>query len=91
MSTLLKGATRDNAHIALCIFDDARRKDANGVLSGSYESGVMYEFESELGDQYDVLGPEIQRQWDWVLRTDPKDNSVRAVEELRKRTMGTGH
>ncbi|TFK68678.1 FAD/NAD-P-binding domain-containing protein [Pluteus cervinus] len=83
--------TRDDAHIALRIFDDARRKDANEVLSGSYKSGVMYEFESGFGDRYDVLGPGIQSQWDWVLRTDPEDDSLRVVEEFRKATRGTGH
>jgi salicylate hydroxylase len=39
---------------------------ANSVLTGSYESGMMYEFDSKYGDDYDTLGPAIQRQWRWI-------------------------
>lgn len=39
---------------------------ANDIVTESYHSGMMYEFNSEYGEDYARLGPTIQRQWDWI-------------------------
>lgn len=39
---------------------------ANDVMMKSYHSGMMYEFNSEYGADYEMLGPAIQHQWDWI-------------------------
>lgn len=62
-----------SCEFALKAYDLARRPMANSVLLGSAKSGKMYEFESELGDSYEVLGPAINKQWAWIDETSPED------------------
>ncbi|KAJ3511609.1 hypothetical protein NLJ89_g3998 [Agrocybe chaxingu] len=59
--------TRDGLSALLKAYEAVRLPAANGVLGGSYESGRMYEFDdSRYGEDYDRLGPAIERQWDWI-------------------------
>jgi salicylate hydroxylase len=52
---------------------------ATRVLQGSRESGQMCEFNGPQGEEYDVLGPAIQRQWDWIQASTPEEDAERAI------------
>lgn len=58
---------------------------ANHVLRGSRESGMMYEFNSEFGEEYATLGPAIEHQWSWVWQTTPEQDCERALDSMRRR------
>ncbi|EPS94143.1 hypothetical protein FOMPIDRAFT_1033475 [Fomitopsis schrenkii] len=54
---------------ALLAYEHVRLPLANHVLRGSYDSGVMYEFNGVHGDDLHALGPAIERQWSWLTQT----------------------
>ncbi|PPQ77194.1 hypothetical protein CVT25_011040 [Psilocybe cyanescens] len=66
LANLLSKASKNSLPRILDAYQAVRLPAANQVLSGSYESGAMYEFNSEYGDNYESLGPAIQRQWGWI-------------------------
>ena len=43
----------------------------NYVVEGSRESGAMYDLESRFGDDYEVLGSAIKKQFGWVTEPSP--------------------
>ena len=49
-------------------------------MEGSRMSGMMYELESAYGDNYKILGPAIDRQWEWVGWPDPDAELQRAIQ-----------
>lgn len=53
---------------------------ANAVLQGSFESGKMYEFDSVYGEEYGILGPAIQAQWNWISATTVEQDVGAAME-----------
>ena len=53
---LLAEAPRDQVLRYLEAYEAIRLPVGNGVLTGSYESGMMYEFNSEYSDKYETLG-----------------------------------
>jgi len=63
---LLAEAPQGQVRRYLDAYETVRLPAANGVLTGSYESGMMYEFDSEHGDRYETLGPAIEAQWAWI-------------------------
>ncbi|KAF9070110.1 FAD/NAD-binding domain-containing protein [Rhodocollybia butyracea] len=66
---------------ALKAYEVIRLPFANHVLQGSYDSGLMYEFDNaEYGDNYEVLGPAIEKQWHWVEDPSPQVERLRALE-----------
>lgn len=55
-------------------YEIVRLPKANSVLRGSKDSGMMYEFDFPgLEDDYERLGPAIEKQWNWVWESDPDD------------------
>ncbi|KDR75249.1 hypothetical protein GALMADRAFT_157105 [Galerina marginata CBS 339.88] len=66
LAQLLSRATAQTLLQFLDAYQAVRLPAANRVLNGSYESGMMYEFDSKYGDDYEMLGPAIQRQWEWI-------------------------
>ena len=42
----------------------------------------MYEFDGPDGDNYELLGPNIQKQWDWVWETQPDEDVLKGVKWL---------
>ncbi|TFY51588.1 hypothetical protein EVG20_g10929 [Dentipellis fragilis] len=69
---------------ALKAYEHVRLPLANHVLTGSRESGRMYEFvgEYDFGD-CEQLGPTIERQWDWVSEDGPDEDAQRALLWMR--------
>ncbi|KAG7446323.1 FAD/NAD-P-binding domain-containing protein [Guyanagaster necrorhizus] len=80
LARLLKICTLSTLHLACEAYQHVRLPLANRVLRGSYESGMMYEFTSEFGDDYPRLGPAIEKQWAWIDETDPVEVLQRAVD-----------
>ncbi|KAF9010481.1 FAD/NAD-P-binding domain-containing protein [Cyathus striatus] len=80
LSSLLAQASPKNVGAALAAYETVRLSAANEVLRESYRSGMMYEFISEFGEDYERLGPAIQKQWDWIDRTTPEQDRMRALE-----------
>ncbi|KAI0062891.1 FAD/NAD(P)-binding domain-containing protein [Artomyces pyxidatus] len=64
---------------ALELYQSIRLYRANSVIEGSRESGRMYEFSSEFGQDYAVLAPAIERQWDWLQEASAEEQ----VERVR--------
>jgi salicylate hydroxylase len=75
----LENATASSLQAALQAWQRGRLAFGNHVLKGSYESGVMYEFNSDMGEAYDVLGPAIEKQWHWVADTTPEEEVSRVL------------
>lgn len=46
---------------------------------------MMYEFNSEFGEEYATLGPAIEHQWSWVWQTTPEQDCERALDSMRRR------
>ncbi|TFK44427.1 FAD/NAD-P-binding domain-containing protein [Crucibulum laeve] len=88
LAELLAKAKLENVYAALDAYEKVRLPVANGVLRGSYESGMMYEFNSSLGEKYESLGPAIQRQWDWISSTSVEDDVVRALHLFKTASSG---
>ncbi|KAJ3999660.1 FAD/NAD-P-binding domain-containing protein [Lentinula boryana] len=89
LAALLEHATHETIPFALEAYQHVRLPFANHVLKGSYDSGLMYEFNSEYGEDYKNLGPVIEKQWDWVEEPDPEKERLRALqyfEELASRS-----
>jgi len=84
LSQLFSQATPDSLHRSLDAYQAVRLPVANRVLTGSYESGKMYEFNSGHGDDYEKLGPAIQRQWDWIDETSLEEVSGLALKLAAK-------
>uniref|UniRef100_A0A8H8CP50 FAD-binding domain-containing protein n=1 Tax=Psilocybe cubensis TaxID=181762 RepID=A0A8H8CP50_PSICU len=79
LSNLLATATRKSLPKVLNAYEAVRLPAANHVLLGSYESGMMYEFNSKYGENYEILGPAIQRQWDWIDRPSLEESLEAAI------------
>jgi salicylate hydroxylase len=60
---------------------------ANGIMTESYHSGMMYEFDSEYGEDYERLGPAIQRQWDWINRVSLDEEVASALSLARDKSL----
>ena len=39
------------------------------MLTGSYDSGMIYEFNGGDGVEYAILGGAIEQQWKWIEET----------------------
>lgn len=80
LSGLLAKVTPDSLSRALEAYQAVRMPAANTVLTGSYDSGVMYEFNGGDGVEYGKLGEAIQRQWKWIDETSVEEDLAIAVE-----------
>ncbi|KAF9453996.1 FAD/NAD(P)-binding domain-containing protein [Macrolepiota fuliginosa MF-IS2] len=80
LACLLGKATIDTVEQALLAYEKVRLPAANAVLQGSFESGKMYEFDSVHGEEYAVLGPAIQAQWNWISATTVEQDVGDAIE-----------
>jgi salicylate hydroxylase len=72
--------TPDSLSRALEAYQAVRMPAANTVLTGSYDSGMMYEFNGGDGVEYGKLGEAIQRQWKWIDETSVEEDLVIAVK-----------
>lgn len=61
-------------------YEAVRLPMANSILTGSYEAGKMYEFDSKYGDDYETLGPALQHLWDWIDRTSLEEELDSALK-----------
>lgn len=43
---------------------------------------MMYEFNSEFGQDFEQLGPAIQKQWDWIWESSPEEDVQKAIDRL---------
>jgi len=84
LARVLEHATPSTLNSALEAWQRVRLPFGNHVLKGSYESGVMYEFNSDMGDNYEILGPAIEKQWHWITETTPEEEVARAMEYYRE-------
>ncbi|KAJ3989844.1 FAD/NAD-P-binding domain-containing protein [Lentinula detonsa] len=84
LAALLEHATQETIPFALEAYQHVRLPFANHVLKGSYDSGLMYEFNSEYGEDYKKLGPVIEKQWDWVEEPDPEKERLRALQYFKE-------
>ncbi|KAF4621078.1 hypothetical protein D9613_000381 [Agrocybe pediades] len=80
LAGLLKEATLDDIPAVLDAHERVRLPMANSILTGSYEAGTMYEFDSKYGDDYETLGPALQHLWDWIARTTLEEELESALE-----------
>lgn len=60
---------------------------ANDIMTESYHSGMMYEFNSEYGEDYGMLGPAIQRQWDWIDKVSLDEEVALALSMAREKSL----
>ena len=81
---LLAEAPRDQVLRYLEAYEAIRLPVGNGVLTGSYESGMMYEFNSEYSDKYETLGPAIAAQWAWIDRVSLDEELTSALRLARQ-------
>ncbi|KAI5123693.1 hypothetical protein M0805_001721 [Coniferiporia weirii] len=81
--------TKSSLPDALRAYEHVRLPMANGVLTGSRDSGLMYEFNYPgLGEDYAQLGPAIQKQWDWVWASHPDEDVARGLAFLEASLNG---
>ncbi|KAJ3724835.1 FAD/NAD-P-binding domain-containing protein [Lentinula raphanica] len=80
LAALLEQTTIEEIPLALKAYQRVRLPFANHVLEGSYQSGMLYEFNSDYGEDYENLGPAIEKQWDWVEEPSPEEERLRALE-----------
>lgn len=81
-----KLTTKATLRHALSAYEAVRLPAASQVLSGSKESGLLYEFNHpDLGQDYESLGPRIEKQWDWVWANQPDDDVKRALDLFRSK------
>ncbi|PPQ62949.1 hypothetical protein CVT24_006189 [Panaeolus cyanescens] len=83
LAGLLATHSHSNAHKLLDAYEAVRRPAANHVLEGSYESGLMYEFNSKYGDDYTALADAIPRQWHWIDDTTVEEDLERARKYIQ--------
>ncbi|KAJ7188021.1 FAD/NAD-P-binding domain-containing protein [Mycena filopes] len=83
LANVLGVATPKNLDAALEAYQQTRLPVANHVLRKSYESGNMYEFNSELGESYAALGPAIAGQWRFLTENTPEGETEKAMGILR--------
>ncbi|KAJ6500108.1 FAD/NAD-P-binding domain-containing protein, partial [Mycena vitilis] len=83
LANVLGAATAGTLDAALEAYQRTRLPVANGVLTGAYQSGMMYEFNSPFGDEYSTLGPAIGRQWGFLTESTPEGEAEKAVGILR--------
>ena len=74
---------------ALKAYEAIRLPFANARVAGSRTNGMMYEFNSEYGNNLSTLGPAIEAQWDWLQETSLEEEVGAAIRELRKRVPAT--
>ncbi|KXN91079.1 Salicylate hydroxylase [Leucoagaricus sp. SymC.cos] len=80
------GQAIEDAYLLACllgkatVYEKVRLPAANAVLEGSFESGKMYEFDSAHGAEYEILGPAIQAQWNWIGTTTVEQDVGAAME-----------
>ncbi|KLO14628.1 FAD/NAD-binding domain-containing protein [Schizopora paradoxa] len=77
-----EGVTKESLPEALRAYESVRLPIANEVLRGSRDSGMMYEFNSEFGQDFEQLGPAIQKQWDWIWESSPEEDVQKAIDRL---------
>lgn len=78
--------SRETLSLALQAYEHVRLPAANDVLKGSRESGLMYEFNHpNFGENYEILGPAIQKQWEWVWASHPDECVEKGLTFLRER------
>ncbi|KAJ3809160.1 FAD/NAD-P-binding domain-containing protein [Lentinula aff. lateritia] len=82
-SLLGQVSSMETLPLALDAYQRVRLPFANRVLKGSYDSGLMYEFNSQYGENYEILGPAIEKQWDWVEEPSPEEERLRALQYLK--------
>ena len=87
MAALLSQAKPSNLSKILHAYETIRLPMANDITAESYHSGMMYEFNSEYGEDYKRLGPAIQHQWDWIDRVSLDDEVASALSMLRERSL----
>lgn len=44
----------------------------------------MYEFDSAFGDEYEVLGPAIGKQWAWLWEGSAEEDVQKGLEWMRE-------
>ncbi|KAF7315476.1 Glycoside hydrolase family 3 protein [Mycena indigotica] len=84
LAKVLGAATLNTLDAALEAYETTRLPMANHVLRASAVAGKMFEFNNELGERYQVLGPAIGAQWNYLDETTPEGESMRAVERMRE-------
>ncbi|KAJ4483187.1 FAD/NAD-P-binding domain-containing protein [Lentinula aciculospora] len=85
LASLLEQVTSlETLPLALEAYQRVRLPFSNHVLKGSFDSGLMYEFNSDYGEDYENLGPAIEKQWDWVEEPSPKEERLRALWYLKE-------
>ncbi len=76
------GVTQKSLPDALRAYEYVRRPIANKVLQCSRDSGLMYEFNSDLGQDFVRLGPAIQKQWNWIWENSPAEDVQKAIDHF---------
>ncbi|KAF7428286.1 hypothetical protein PC9H_007507 [Pleurotus ostreatus] len=87
IACLISRASEATVDLALQAYELVRLPVANHVLKGSAESGKMYEFNSQHGDDYRTLGRAIERQWDWIHWPSPNEDLACALDWVSQQLM----
>lgn len=77
---LIAKVTPDSLSRALEAYQAVRMPAANTILTGSYDSGMMYEFNGVDGVEYGKLGEAIQWEWKWIDETSVEEDLAVGVE-----------
>ncbi|KAF9501924.1 FAD/NAD(P)-binding domain-containing protein [Pleurotus eryngii] len=80
IACLISRASEATVDLALQAYELVRLPVANHVLEGSAESGKMYEFNSQHGDDYRILGRAIEQQWNWIHWPSPNEDLACALD-----------
>ncbi|KAJ7163621.1 FAD/NAD-P-binding domain-containing protein [Mycena crocata] len=83
LARVLGAATSSTLDAALEAYQETRLPVANHVLRTANESGKMYEFNSSFAEEYDTLGPAIERQWSFLTQSTPESEAEKALGIFR--------
>ncbi|PSR73284.1 hypothetical protein PHLCEN_2v10862, partial [Hermanssonia centrifuga] len=77
--------TLDTLSCALKAYEEIRLPFANNVLMRSRLAGLLYEFNSECGDDYTAIHSILEHQFDWVDGDGVKQQIQKALTKMEDR------
>ncbi len=71
--------TRETVARALKAYEHVRLSMAQHVMEASRTSGRLSGLDPAYGEDYEKLGQDLERQWDWIAGPDPLTELERAI------------
>ncbi|PSR73282.1 hypothetical protein PHLCEN_2v10860 [Hermanssonia centrifuga] len=74
--------TLDTLPHALKAYEHVRLPLANNVLTCSRDAGLIYDFRSECGDDYEAIGATLSHAWDWMGEDGVEEQLQKALSNM---------